>query len=537
MACRGSLLLLLNLLLPPCASRGSGSRPPLHAACASGDIHRLTALLKSGHKPDMLDADEWTPIAVASKQGHDDAVRLLIRAGASVSKPLTPADDMLTPLHIAAHMGRLRVIQTLVEAGASLEARAQSDGSTPLLLAILEGRSNVVEVLLEAGASPNASDTTSRRYTPLHHAASAANGQGMVEALLKAGASILSRAHDGATPLHVAARGAHLEATRVLLRWGAPINVRDARMQTPLQLAQSSLAVEGKLETIRELSKAASLASHIDPLESRGEAAAVGAGVFEQPIEPVDVRPQRMVRLSWVPSIIHLPAFVNESVAAHLRGVGLPRLQPSVTGPRSAMQREGAVRNSESAYLSVDDEQADPLLVEIIERMHNVMNVPPDHSSPLQITRYREGQFYRFHDDSFGDVVRPFAFIIFLSTPDVGGELIFPRLRNASAAVDTLAVDVPMSGQAHELDPNHTLLERVCGAPGRPVLTIEPRLGDAVMFKPWTYSRGQDPGALHGSCPVRQGEKWIVQRWSNPFPRPEYYHARTRNQAFMRDEL
>jgi hypothetical protein len=139
---------------------------PLHAAAATGDTRRVIALIGGGVSVSALDEDSWTPLAVASKQGHVEVVKALLAAGAPVAAPLTELDDEMTPLHIAAHQGRAGAAAALIEANASLEATAASDGATALHIAAAEGKGNVVRLLLAAGASGLVQ--TKAGETPLH---------------------------------------------------------------------------------------------------------------------------------------------------------------------------------------------------------------------------------------------------------------------------------------------------------------------------------------------------------------------------------
>jgi hemoglobin len=97
----------------------------------------------------------------------------------------------------------------------------------------------MVRVLLDFGVDANLADAGN--HTPLYRVA---NGSGMgqgpevVEALVRAGADVNASAGvTGATPLHMAARRGHLEIARRLLDFGAALDARDRKGDTPLQRA------------------------------------------------------------------------------------------------------------------------------------------------------------------------------------------------------------------------------------------------------------------------------------------------------------
>ncbi len=87
----------------------------------------------------------------ASTQQHDQALRLLVEAGA----PLENTADAYTPLAYAAYAGRDNAVRYLLEKGARVDAGAQGRSTrvnTPLMMATLQGHRNVVRHLLRAGA-------------------------------------------------------------------------------------------------------------------------------------------------------------------------------------------------------------------------------------------------------------------------------------------------------------------------------------------------------------------------------------------------
>lgn len=54
-------------------------------------------------------------------------------------------------------------------------------------------------------------------------------------------------------------------------------------------------------------------------------------------------------------------------------------------------------------------------------------------------------------------------------------------------------------------------MEPYCRAPQ--VLKFQAKKGDAILWFNHHMDLAQDFEALHGGCPVHQGEKWIMQRW------------------------
>jgi len=93
---------------------------------------------------DARDAKGNTMLMLASYHGRTDAVRLLLKAGATVD---LRNDKGQTPLGGVAFKGHAEVARLLLEAGA--DPAADQGGSTPADFAALAGRREII-ALLEA---------------------------------------------------------------------------------------------------------------------------------------------------------------------------------------------------------------------------------------------------------------------------------------------------------------------------------------------------------------------------------------------------
>jgi len=146
-------------------------------------------------------------------EGNALAVKALLFAGASADS--FDRDGGLSPLHTAAAYDRADVVKILLKAGASVSAK-DHDKRTPLHEAAWWGYANIAKVLLEAGASVDAK--TYAGWTPLHYAV--AHGYpDVVKILLEAGASVDSKTNIGFTPLGLALRYDHIAAIEILEDW------------------------------------------------------------------------------------------------------------------------------------------------------------------------------------------------------------------------------------------------------------------------------------------------------------------------------
>jgi len=128
---------------------------------------------------------------------------------------------------------------------------------------------------------------------------------------------------------------------------------------------------------------------------------------------------------------------------------------------------------------------SDPILVGIEKRIGVLTGMPMENGEDLHVLRYGVGAEYQPHYDYFNLETpggmecarrggqRVASLVMYLNTPAVGGETIFPHAR----------------------------------------ISVTPRRGDAVLFYNCTPDGLVDPNSLHGGAPVIAGEKWIATKW------------------------
>ncbi|KAJ4421544.1 hypothetical protein N0V82_003682 [Gnomoniopsis sp. IMI 355080] len=114
--------------------------------------------------------------------------------------------------------------------------------ATSLYYAASFGLRDVLTYLLEQGMEPKDLNAPGSRFggTALHAAALREHLE-VMEDLIKAGANPSTADFNGVSPLHSAASQGSVEATRILLRFGAATDARDSMMNaTPLEWARKS---------------------------------------------------------------------------------------------------------------------------------------------------------------------------------------------------------------------------------------------------------------------------------------------------------
>ncbi|HEX4792293.1 MAG TPA: ankyrin repeat domain-containing protein [Humisphaera sp.] len=181
-----------------------------------------------------------------------------------------PAVDSPTgwDLVLAASGGELERVRYLVSHGVPVDGRYPADGPgkrpaprfgtpsddqlnwTALQSAAAAGHDDVVRYLLSVGANPNSADAYGQ--TSLYLAIELAQHPPTALALIKAHADVITRVHDifeeldGTTPLHAAIRHRFPDVAVALAAAGADLTAKNAKGETPLDLADAVLAEQLK---------------------------------------------------------------------------------------------------------------------------------------------------------------------------------------------------------------------------------------------------------------------------------------------------
>ncbi len=136
--------------------------PLVALAARAGSLQVLRFLVGAGANVNARTPVNETPLMLAayfrddersSADRHDEAVRLLVEAGASLEN----VPHNYTPLAYAAYSDRQRALRYLIARGARVDADARDRIvyiNTPLMMAAIQGHREAVRLLLRAGADP-----------------------------------------------------------------------------------------------------------------------------------------------------------------------------------------------------------------------------------------------------------------------------------------------------------------------------------------------------------------------------------------------
>ena len=190
------------------------------------------------------------------------------------------------------------------------------------------------------------------------------------------------------------------------------------------------------------------------------------------------------VKVCDEPLVYVCDRFLKDQDCDHLIALGAPSLKRStVVNPDGAVSLIDSRRTSLGMFLPFFTQ--DEVVLNIHRRIAEVTSIPEENGESMQILYYGEGAEYRPHYDYFDPKTpgglfhyrrggqRVASFIIYLNTPEAGGETVFPRVH----------------------------------------LKITPEKGKALLFYNVDAMGAEDPMSFHGGAPVLKGEKWIITRW------------------------
>ena len=176
-----------------------GGEPPLAFAIRCCNVSMVEWLLRSGADPNFAEDPYDRPVAVAARHGEHDCMKLLLERGASLETLRTDASSLLAE---ASRSGSIDTVKSLLECG--LPANGQND--------------------LEAYYYDR--ETSSSKYMLKYP------GMDIITGIDKCLADIFG------SPMQAAAAFGDTEIIKVLVEYGAAVNVKSHYWETPATLAR-----------------------------------------------------------------------------------------------------------------------------------------------------------------------------------------------------------------------------------------------------------------------------------------------------------
>ncbi|KAL8654594.1 MAG: hypothetical protein Q9210_001407 [Variospora velana] len=204
---------------------------PLYIASANGHIENIRLLLDHGAKFRHESHIFWSPLLLAVNNGQHDALRVLLEAGADINDTVS---DGATALHLAIRNRDTTAFSYLIDHGIDWSSR-DNFGTRPLHEACQYGLDYEIGVLLRLATDPAnfVNENNPALGTPLNIAAS--HGYAfIIEILLDHGAEIDKTAPGNfhGTALMSACAYGREGAVKVLLARGAALEVEASRFKS-----------------------------------------------------------------------------------------------------------------------------------------------------------------------------------------------------------------------------------------------------------------------------------------------------------------
>ena len=163
---------------------------------------------------------------------------------------------------------------------------------------------------------------------------------------------------------------------------------------------------------------------------------------------------------------------------------------------------------SSSLYLRQKSDANLSILRDVAMLAGNLSGLPWKLAEPVSLTRYTSSQSYGLHYDSGFTMQgkrmeRAATLLLYLNSVPQGGETVFPFAANESSRSFLVGEKPPLTDACYD---------------GSALKIVPEAASCLVFFNHLNNDAGLNPRALHGSCPVINGEKWIAQIWLHDKP-------------------
>jgi ankyrin repeat protein len=129
---------------------------PIHFAVREGHLEAVRVLLEAGADPAAVELSGESLIAIARDRGHEAVARVLEEARARQERTAPDLAGADHAIHLAAAVGDVAQVEKLLDADPQLLHRGDGQGGTPLHRAVGAAAREVIELLLDRGADIHA---------------------------------------------------------------------------------------------------------------------------------------------------------------------------------------------------------------------------------------------------------------------------------------------------------------------------------------------------------------------------------------------
>ncbi|XP_064624702.1 poly [ADP-ribose] polymerase tankyrase-2-like [Lineus longissimus] len=221
-----------------------GGTTPLASAAFGGHVDVCKLLLEAGANVTKVDEFGHFPLELSIRGGKIETIELLLNVALDQCSRDTPFEFQRL-VNEAVKYGYKNVLELLVQKGADVELKDQVNQSI-LNLSSVQGHVNIAEYLIDIGADISTRDLLDN--TPLLHA-SFFGHLSVVELLTSKGADTNAVNKEGRDALFCAAQNGHSDVVRFLAQLGMNVNKTDNVGWCPLGAAVG----RGHLECVKEL--------------------------------------------------------------------------------------------------------------------------------------------------------------------------------------------------------------------------------------------------------------------------------------------
>lgn len=200
-------------------------------ACAKSDCPEAArVLLDAGASMGEL-------LHVAAHEGCPEACRVFLERGVDANQTETASGKNVTALMLAALNGNIEVARALIEKGANIDAQ-DTTGKTALMIAAFSDEDTISRLLIEQTSNIDAVDEEGRSALFF-----AIQSPWIVKMLLAYGASVNIQDSSGDTPLMVAVKHGDVLSMKAMLAAGADISISNKEGATALSMAHEGTEV------------------------------------------------------------------------------------------------------------------------------------------------------------------------------------------------------------------------------------------------------------------------------------------------------